>query len=185
MAENSLYILVGAAAGVLAVLVLLVASELWTHTLLPLFRRWRYQGVNIAGEWKGLGTGHTSIPGEWSEVALVLKQDTLDLRGLMVIRHRSPGRSFDLSLQLAGAIANGYVTLGPAPVVGATGTSAATALLKVDAGAALTGQLLFRNPVADGVDVVNLSVYRAESMVMPRLRPVGGPAPAGQLLLAD
>lgn len=181
MEENSLYILIGAVFGVLSTLVPLVATDLWTHTLLPLLRRWRYQGVNIAGEWKGLGTGHPPVPGEWSEVALSLKQNTRDLQGLMTIRYQSAAHSFDLNLQLAGRISDGYITLSPSPA-GKADTAAATALLKIDAGAALNGQLLYRHPVAGGVEVINMSVYRAESMAMPRLRPAGRTAPAIQLL---
>jgi hypothetical protein len=170
MAENSLPILVGAAFGVLITLILLLASKLWTHTVLALFRRWRYQGVSISGEWKGLGTGHTPAAGEWSEVALDLRQHTDDLRGVMTIRHHCAGQSFDLNLQVAGRISNGYATLSLSPVSKTT-AAAATALLKIDCGAALNGQLLYRSPFADGVEVINVSVHRAESIAAPRLRP--------------
>lgn len=177
MAGNSLLIVIGAVLGVLAVLFVYVIRELWTLTALSLFKRWRYRGVNISGEWQGLGAAHTPAAGEWIEVILALKQDTVDVGGLMMIRNRSAGNSFDLNLQAAGRISQGHVTLNLWPVSKAD-TSAATALLKAEQGA-LTGQLLFRNPLADTIDVINVSVYQAESVAMPRLRPASGPAPVG------
>ena len=181
MEDNSLLIAIGVLAGVLTALVLLLASNLWVHTVVPLFRRWRYQGVRISGEWKGLGCGHTPASGEWSEIALTLKQDTVDLHGLMTMRYQSAAQSFELNLQLAGRIVDGYATLSVAPV-GKTITSTATALLKIDGGAALNGQLLYRHPFADGVDVINMSVHRAESTVAPRLRAVSSPTPVIRVL---
>jgi hypothetical protein len=167
---------------VLSVLILLVAGKLWVQAVPPLVRRWWYRGPRISGEWKGLGTGHTPASGEWSEVALNLKQDTADLRGLMMIRHQCAGQSFDLNLQVAGRISDGYVTLALSPVSKTT-PAAATALLKIDGGA-LNGQLLYRNPFADGVEVINMSVHRAESIAAPRLRPASSPAPVMHVLPA-
>lgn len=170
MLENSYYIVIGVVSGVLTAFFVSAASDLWTYNVLPLFRRWRYRGANISGEWKGLGAVDTPASGEWSEVTLTLKQDTRDLRGRMVLRDRSAGRSVDLNLQGAGTIAQGYVTLSLWPASKRSG-SVATALLKVDTEAgALVGQLLYRN-AHDAIDAINVSVHRAGSIAAPRLVP--------------
>jgi len=172
MAQNSLHIVIGAVSGVLTAFVLLAVRKLWLHTVLPLWKRWRYRGPHISGGWKGLGTGHTPASGEWSEVALALKQNALDLHGLMTIRHRSAVHSFDLDLQVAGTISEGFVTLSLSSRSDNI-TSVATALLKIDGGgAALNGQLLYRNAFVDTVDVINMSVHRADSIAAPRLHTV-------------
>jgi hypothetical protein len=183
MAENSFLVLLGAACGWFAAFFLFVAGKLWLRTVPPVLRRWRYRGVNIAGEWKGLGTGAAPACGEWSEVTLNLKQHSADLHGLMMIRTQAAGRSFDLSLQVAGKVTGGYATLGLTPAGKATG-SVATALLKAEGDGALNGQLLYRHPLADTVDVIHLSVHRAESSATPRLHPASRPATGVQPLQA-
>jgi len=183
MAENSFLIFVGAACGLFAAFFVFVLLRLWMQTVPPLFRHWRYRGVNISGEWKGLGTGAAPASGEWSEVTLNLKQHSGDLRGLMMIRTQSAGHSFDLSLQVAGKVTGGYAALSLSPAGKATG-SVATALLKVEGDGALNGQLLYRNPLADTVDVIHMSVHRAESSATPRLHPAARPAPGVQALQA-
>lgn len=172
MAENSFVFVVGAVCGVLAAVFVFLLGRLWVHTVPPLLRRWRYRGVNISGEWKGLGTAPTPASGEWSEMALTLRQNAVDVAGLMTIRSRSAAHSFDLDLRVAGRISRGYVTLGLSPV-SMTIPWVATALLKIEKGAALNGQLLYRDPFADTVDVINVSVHHAESLAMPRLHPAG------------
>lgn len=170
MLENSVYIAVGVAAGVLTAFFVSMVSDLWTCTLLPLFRRWRYRGTNISGEWKGLGTGASPASGEWSEVALTLKQDTRDLRGTMVLRDRSAGHSIELNLQVVGTTSQGFVTLSLWPASKGA-NSAATALLKIDAeGGALNGQLLYVGAQAS-MEAINVSVHRAGSIAAPRLVP--------------
>jgi hypothetical protein len=179
MTEYSLSALIGVACGVLTAFLLIVLGDLWSQAVLPLLRRWRYRGVNICGEWKGLGTGYTPAFGEWSEVALSLEQDTYDVCGQMTIRYRSAARSFELNLQAGGRVADGYVTLTFTPKDQAV-TSVATALLKVDGdGKALTGQLLYRGAYEDTVDVINMSVHR-EAVAAPALHPVIRPALAVQ-----
>jgi hypothetical protein len=179
MAENSLLFGIGAVCGVFAAFFVFLVIRLWIDTVPPLFRRWRYRGVNISGEWKGLGTAHTPANGEWSEVALTLKQNAVDVAGLMTIRSRSAAHSFDLNLQATGKISQGYVTLSLSPV-SKTITWVATALLKMENGTALNGQLLYRDPFADTVDVINVSVHHAESVAMPRLHPASRPPAAIQ-----
>jgi hypothetical protein len=181
MAENSFLFGTGAVCGVFAAYFVFLVGRLWMDTVPPLFRRWRYRGVNISGEWKGLGTAPTPAAGEWSEVALTLRQTAVEVAGLMTIRSRSAAHSFDLDLRVAGRISRGYVTLSLSPV-SMTIPWVATALLKVEKGAALNGQLLYRDPFADTVDVINVSVHHAESVAMPRLNPAGR-APAGLQIL--
>ena len=183
MAENYFLTLVGAACGLFAAFFVFVLGRLWLQTVPPLVRRWRYRGVNISGEWKGLGTGSVPASGEWSEVALNLKQHSADLRGLMMIRSQSAGRSFDLNLQVTGKVTGGYAALNLSPAGKAT-ASVATALLKVEGGGALNGQLLYRHPLADTVDLIQMSVHRAESSATPRLHPASRPAPDVQPLQA-
>jgi hypothetical protein len=170
MLENSYYIVVGVASGVLTAFFVSTLSDLWTCTLLPLFRQWRYKGPNISGEWKGLGTGHAPASGEWSEVVLTLKQNTRDLRGAMVLRDRSAGHSIELNLQVLGTASQGFVTLSLWPASKGT-HSAATALLKIDAeGGALYGQLLYLD-AGGTMEAINVSVHRAGSIAAPRLVP--------------
>lgn len=170
MTEIPFYILVGVASGVLTAFLVSTLGDLWAHTVLPFLARWRYRGPDLAGEWKGLGTGAAPASGEWSEVALTLNQDTRDLRGTMVLRDRSAGHSIDLNLQATGTTENGYITLSLWPAKKAA-RSVATALLKIDAGSgALDGQLLFLG-ARDAMEVINVSVHRAGSIAAPRLVP--------------
>lgn len=175
MTETTLPIVLGIVCGLLSAFLLFIVSRFWAETVRPLMRRWRYQGVTISGEWKGLGTGVAPASGEWTEVSVTLDQEAADLVGLMIIRCRSEIHSFDLNLRLAGRIRDGYATLNLAPV-GKAVSSVATALLKIDNdGLALNGQLLYRDAFVDSVDVIHLSVHRADSIAMPRLVPVPAP----------
>lgn len=178
MEENLFYVLVGALGAVLAMLLLLLVGQLWHLTVLPLWHRWRYRGVNIAGGWKGLGNAHALVPGEWTEVGLTLEQDLRELRGLLWVRQCSPGGAHEFRLPVAGRISGGYVALSPPPDCDADAPFAA-ALLKVEGrGASLNGQLLFREAGSDGVEGILVSVHRAASMALPRLRPLPRGAPA-------
>ena len=116
MTETPLPIVLGIICGLLSAFLLFALSRFWSETVLPLVRRWRYQGVTISGEWKGLGTGVNAASGEWTEITVTLDQDAADLVGLMIIRYRSEIHSFDLNLRLAGRIRDGYATLNLAPV---------------------------------------------------------------------
>jgi hypothetical protein len=170
MLENSFYIFVGVASGVLTAFFVSMVNDLWTCAALPLFRRWRYRGANISGEWKGLGTVHSPASGAWSEVVLTLKQDTRDLRGTLVLRDRSAGHSIELNLQVAGTTSKDFVTLSLWPASKRT-RSVATALLKIDAeGGALNGQLLYVG-AGETMETINVSVHRAGSIAAPRLVP--------------
>jgi hypothetical protein len=173
MTETTLPIVLGIICGLLSAFLLFALARFWSDTVLPLTRRWRYQGVTISGEWKGLGTGVTAANGEWTEITVTLDQDAADLVGLMIIRYRSEIHSFDLNLRLAGRIREGYATLNLAPVSRGV-ASVATALLKIDNdGLALNGQLLYRDAFVDSVDIIHLSVHRADSIAVPRLVPAG------------
>jgi hypothetical protein len=172
MEENSVYLVLGAAGAVLATLLLLVVDDFWLHALVPLWRRWRYRGVNISGGWKGLGNGCAPASGEWTEVGLSLEQQARELRGLLWIRRCSAQRSSELRVALSGSIAEGYATLAASPADAAE-TAPAAAVLKIDRrGACLTGQLLYRDAHTDAVEAIHMSVYRASTMALPRLRPL-------------
>lgn len=150
----------GLAAGALSALALWAASRLWLHGVLPRVRRWLYPGVNISGEWKGLGAGATPAYGEWSELVLTLQQDLEGVRGVVTLQCRSAGHAFVAQLQAAGTVTEHYVALNLMPA-GESLPSPATALLKLeDGGTALNGQLLYRHPFLDIVDVIDMSVHR-------------------------
>ena len=181
MEENLVYVAFGALAAVLATIALLFLADFWVHTLLPLWRRWRYRGVNISGGWKGLGTAHASIPGEWTEIGLVLEQQVREVRGLLSIRRCAAEGCSELRARLVGTISGTYVHLGP--LQEGEGQVPASALLKIERrGASLNGQLLYRDEATETVTGILMSVHRAESMALPRLRPIGacagGPAAA-------
>ena len=161
----------GVAAGASCAFLLFLASRLWVQRLLPMLRRWRYRGVNISGQWKGLGTGYTPAHGEWSELVLNLQQDVREVRGVVTLQCRSAGHAFDVRLQATGRITEGYLALSLSPA-GESIPSPATALLKIeDRGAALNGQLLYRHPFLEIVDVIDMSVHRAHSAASAQLRP--------------
>ena len=171
MEENHIYVALGALGALLSTLVLLLLVDLWTQIAVPLWRRWRYRGVNIAGGWKGLGTGHPAAPGEWTEVGMSLEQQLDELRGLLWIRRCTADASQELRLPLAGRISGGYVALTPAQEGEAP--APVSALLKIDGrGASLNGQLLYRDPATDVVEAIEMSVHRAATMALPRLRPI-------------
>lgn len=180
MIENSVYIVVGVAAGVATAFVVSTLGDLWTSALLPLCRRWWYRGPQVAGEWKGLGTSHAPASGEWSELALTLRQDARELRASLVLRDRSAGRSIDLDLRGKGTIAGDHLALSLWPA-GRAACSAASALLKIDADdGALNGQLLYVG-ARGAMEVINVSVHRSGAIAVPRLLPaLPGAAGAGE-----
>lgn len=174
MAENLFYVLVGALGAVLATLVLLLVAELWLAAIPPLWRRWRYRGVNIAGGWKGLGNDAAPAAGTWTEVGLTLVQDARAVRGHLWIRRRGAKAADEVRLAVAGTIASGYLTLGPTDDKDAA-APLATALLKIEGrGPSLNGQLLYRPAGGETIEGIQMSVHRAESMALPRLRPIDG-----------
>lgn len=180
MEQRSIFLVLGAGGVVVAMLLLEILQDFWLHNVLPLWRRWRYRGVNISGGWKGLGNASVPVAGEWAEVGLVLEQETRDVRGLLWIRHFCGGRSVEMGVPLAGRISEGYVTLGPSPGSDAPGLLA-TALLEVQGrGSSLNGQLLYRDTQTDAIQGIHLSVHRAESMALPRLRPIAAAHPRAQ-----
>lgn len=175
MEEKLLYVVLGASAALVCVLVLLVIREVWLQTVVTHWRRWRYRGVKIAGGWKGLGNDSPPTPGEWSEIGLVVAQSTREVRGLLSMRRCSRGTCAETRLPVAGTISDGWVTLSSS-AEGASPPLLASALLKVDAGgASLNGQLLYREAEADTVESLQVSVHRAETMALPRLRALSEP----------
>lgn len=119
-----------------------------------------------------MGNAAVPVAGEWAEVGLVLEQETRDLRGLLWIRHFSGGRSAEMRVPLAGRISEGYVTFGPSPDSDAPALLA-TALLEIQGrGSSLNGQLLYRDTQTDAIQGIHMSVHRAASMALPRLRPM-------------
>lgn len=172
MDERLIYLALGAGGAVVATLLLLLFQDFWFHNVLPLWRRWRYRGVNISGGWKGLGNASAPAAGEWTEVGLSLEQQTREVRGLLWIRHCSGGRCSELQLPVAGRISDGHLALGPAPG-NETPARLATALLEIHGrGSSLNGQLLYRDAQTDAIHGIQMSVHRAASMALPRLRPI-------------
>lgn len=171
MDMDSVFLALGAAGAVLAMLLFVALNDAWIHGLLPLWRRWTYRGVDVSGGWKGLGNAAAPAPGEWTEVGLRFEQRTRELRGELWIRRCSAHRISQLQVPLSGSVSDGYVTL--AASYGESTVAHAAALLKVDArGSCLTGQLLYQDAETGSVDGIHLSVYRASSMELPRLRPL-------------
>ena len=161
----------GLAAGVVSAIALWLVSRLWVHGVVPWVRRGLYRGVNIAGEWQGLGTGYTPAHGEWSELVLRLEQDIDAVRGVVTLRSRSANHSFEVKLRVAGTLSDGYVALNLLPADESV-PSPATALLKLeDGGRALNGQLLYRHPFLDIVDLIDISVHRTQPAASPQGRP--------------
>lgn len=168
MEEIDIYLVLGAGGALVATFFLLTLKALWLHDVLPLWRRWTYRGVNLSGEWTGLGNASVPTAGEWTEIRLRLQQHTREVRGLLWIRHCSDGNIAELKVPLAGTLAEGHVTLGPTDSQGPA--LLATALLKIQ-GSSLNGQLIYRDAQADVVQGIQMSVHRAASMALPRLRP--------------
>lgn len=161
----------GLAAGLVSAVALWLAARLWVHGVVPWVRRGLYRGVNIAGEWQGLGTGYTPAHGEWSELVLRLQQDVEAVRGVVTLRSRSANHSFEVKLRVAGTLSDGYVALNLLPADESL-PSPATALLKLeDGGRALNGQLLYRHPFLDIVDLIDISVHRTQPAASPQARP--------------
>jgi hypothetical protein len=171
MDETDIYLLLGAGGGLVATFFLLTLKDLWLQDVLPLWRRWRYRGETISGEWTGLGNASTPVAGEWTEITLRLQQHTRDVHGLLWIRRCSAGRCVELKVSLAGKISDGYVTLGPSDIDAAA--LPATALLKIQGrGSSLNGHLVYRDAQTDVLEGIHMSVHRAESRALPRLRPI-------------
>jgi hypothetical protein len=161
----------GLAAGVVSAVGLWLAARLWVHGVMPRVRRWLYRGVNISGEWQGLGTGYTPAHGEWSELVLQLQQDIQAVHGVVTLRSRSANQSFEVKLHVTGTLSDGYVALNLLPADESL-PSPASALLKLeDGGRALNGQLLYRHPFLDIVDLIDISVHRTQPAASPHGRP--------------
>ena len=172
MEEKAIYLVLGAGCALAATFFLLMLEDLWRHDLLPLWRRWRYRGVNISGGWKGLGNASAPVAGEWTEIGLSLEQQVQEVRGLLWIRHCSGTRSSELKVPLAGRIREGHVTLGLPSGAGEPGL-VASALLEIHGrGSSLNGQLLYRDAQTGTIEGIQMSVHRAVSMELPKLRPV-------------
>ena len=161
----------GVAAGAVSAVALWLAGRLWVHALLPRVRRWLYRGVNISGEWQGLGTGYTPAHGEWSELVLRLQQDIQAVRGVVILRSRSATQSFEVKLQVTGTLSEGYVALNLLPADESLPSPAAALLKLEDGGRALNGQLLYRQPFLDIVDLIDISVHRTQPAASPQGRP--------------
>lgn len=182
MEEKLLYVVLGAFAALVSVLVFLLMREVWLQTVLTHWRRWRYRGVKIAGGWKGLGNASPPTPGEWSEIGLVLAQSTREVQGLLALRRCSTGTCVETRLPVAGTISDGWVTLF-ASAEGASPPLLASALLKVDAGgSSLNGQLLYCEAEANTVESLQVSVHRAQTMTLPRLRALSEPGLSSALV---
>lgn len=178
MEENAIYLALGAGGAVAAAFFLQLLQDFWLQHVLPLWRRWRYRGVNISGGWKGLGCASVPTAGEWTELGLTLEQQTHDVRGLLWIRHFSGGRRAEMQVPLAGRISEGWVTLAPSPAKEGPG-ALATAVLEIQGrGASLNGQLLYRDAQTNAIQGIQMSVHRAASMALPRLLPIAA-VPAG------
>ena len=172
MEEIAIYLVLGAGVALVATFFVLMLKAVWLHDVLPLWRRWRYRGVNVSGEWTGLGNASVPTAGEWTEIGLSLKQHTRDVRGLLWIRHCFNGQSAELQVPLSGRIADGYVTLAPSPDTQAPGLLA-TAILKIQGpGSSLNGHLLYRDAQTDSTQGIHMSVHRAASIALPSLRPI-------------
>ena len=169
MDETDIFLLLGAGGALVATFFLATLKGLWLDDVLPLWRRWRYRGESISGEWTGLGNESAPVAGEWTEIGLRLHQHTRDVRGWLWIRRCSEGHCTELKVQLSGRLSDGHVTLGP------TDTDAtallATALLKIR-DSSLNGHLVYRDPQTDVLQGIHMSVHRAGSMALPRLRPM-------------
>ena len=175
MEEMDIYLVLGAGGALVATFFLLTLKDLWLHDLLPVWRRWRYRGVDISGEWTGLGNASVPVAGEWTEIRLRLQQHTREVRGQLWIRHCCDGHTRELRVPLAGALTDGHVTLAPAVTEGPA--LLATALLKIQGrGSSLNGQLIYRDAQADVLQGIHMSVHRSGSTVLPRLRPSAGMA---------
>lgn len=161
----------GVAAGVASAAALWAAGRLWVHGVVPRVRRWLYRGVNISGEWQGLGTGYTPAHAEWSELVLRLQQDIHVVRGVVTLRSRSPNQSFEVKLRVAGTLSEGYVALNLLPEDESLPSPATTLLKLEDGGRALNGQLLYRHPFLDIVDLIDISVHRTQPAASPQARP--------------
>lgn len=130
--DLGLNIFLGVVSGVITAMLLWLASRFVENSLLPWLKEVRYDGVDVAGEWK---ESKRDAAGWTTENVLTLEQTALDLSGIMITRVRSPGNSFDLQMRVTGRLWEGYITLSLMPV-DRTITSVATALLKLH-GAAL------------------------------------------------
>lgn len=162
----------GLVAGATTAFILFAAGRLWVHRLLPMLRRWRHRGFDLSGEWKGLGTGYTPAHGEWSELVLSLQQDVAQVQGIVTLQCRSAGHAFGVRLHARGTVTDSYLALNLSPADGSL-CSPATALLKIeDRGTALNGQLLYRHPFLDIVDVIDMSVNRVHVGAAAQVRPV-------------
>lgn len=178
MDEIAIYLVLGAGVALVATFFLLTLKDVWRLDVLPIWRRWTYRGVNVSGEWTGLGNASVPTAGEWTEIGLSLRQQARDVRGMLRIRHCSGGQSAQLQVPLSGRISDGHVTLAPSPEADAPGLLA-TALLKIQArGSSLNGHLIYRDSQTDAIEGIHMSVHRAASIALPKLRPIAA-IPAG------
>ncbi len=146
----SINIFLGVVSGVITAMLLWLASRFVENSLLPWFKAVRYDGVDVAGEWK---ESNRDAFGCMTEHVLTLEQSALELSGIMITRVRSPGNSFDLTMRVTGKLWEGYITLSMMPVDRSI-TSVGIGLLKLHGGGvALVGSQCFRNVNTETVEV--------------------------------
>jgi hypothetical protein len=169
---------VGVAAGVLTSALMFFIKDLWIKTLRPYIEELRYQGVTVAGTWRGFSRDEFHD----SDAALILQQSAQKITGTFSFRFRSAVKQFTVDYQVTGYIWEGYLTLNFRPTDKGVTTSA-TALFKIaGGGSGLVGQFVFRNTETEGVTPIYLSLARVvSSAVQPGAAniplPAAGPNP--------
>lgn len=130
----------------------------WLNIVSPRLQEMKYRGVDVAGKWRG---SEVSDDGEFSsEVELAIQQSAHSLSGLLHLKFKSPGHSYELLFTADGLIWEGYANLRFSPVDRRV-TSSAVALLKVSGGGTgLVGQFAYRNVNDERVDAFPLSLAR-------------------------
>ena len=154
----------GIVIGIFTTVVLYLVKTIWTLKVVPFLASTRYQGVEIDGQWNGLGKNDDPEKGDVfeNEFSLFLTQNAHTLSGSFQFKFKSPEKDFSLDFNVSGYMWEGYVTLNFTPKDKRV-TSYATALMKLhNGGLSLEGTWLFRDVIAEFVNQVPLVLFRKQ-----------------------
>lgn len=152
--------MLGIVTGILTTALLWLLKAAWDAKLHPLLQKARYDGIIVAGKWRGTGDGDD---GSRTEVTLYLNQNAHAISGTFAVDHDSPRKKYTIHHSASGFVREGLMILTFSPVDRRI-TSYSMAMLKITgAGSALSGQLVFRAVDSESVVAEQVELVRDES----------------------
>jgi len=153
-AEN---ILLGTAAAIIASAVVALAGVVLRFVIRPLYRRFTYGGIDLAGQWASVATAH----GADYSYTITLRQVGHDLKGTASIKKAIGGvTEYNDTFGIKGVTWEGFVSL-TLKSLDAKRLSFATALFMIeDRGGKLAGHWAYRSGRTNQVEAEPITLVR-------------------------